>query len=48
MIYFTSDLHFNHNKDFIYQARGFENIEEHNKTIVEKHLSKTKELQKKK
>lgn len=35
MIYFTSDLHFNHNKDFIYQARGFENIEEHNKTIVE-------------
>lgn len=34
MIYFTSDLHFNHNKDFIYKARGFENIYEMNKAII--------------
>lgn len=26
MIWFTSDLHLNHNKDFIYKARGFNTI----------------------
>jgi calcineurin-like phosphoesterase family protein len=30
----TSDLHLNHNKDFLYKKRGFNNIEEHNETIL--------------
>ena len=34
MIYFTSDLHFNHNKNFIYESRGFKSIEEHDKEII--------------
>lgn len=37
MIYFTSDYHFNHNKDFIYKARGFNSIEEMNAAIVRTH-----------
>ena len=36
MIYFSSDLHFNHNKDFIYAARGFSTIEEMNLKIIAK------------
>lgn len=34
MVYITSDLHFNHNKPFIYEARGFSNIEDMNKAII--------------
>lgn len=34
MIYFSSDLHFGHNKDFIYKARGFNDIDEHNNRII--------------
>lgn len=34
MIYFTSDLHLGHNKDFLYKVRGFNSIEEHDETIV--------------
>ena len=34
MIYFSSDLHLNHNKDFIYAERGFSSIEEMNETII--------------
>ena len=34
MIYVTSDLHFCHNKDFIYEARGFDSVEEMNEAIV--------------
>ena len=34
MIYFSSDLHLNHSKPFIYEARGFENIHEMNNTII--------------
>ena len=34
MIYFTSDLHLNHDKEFIYKNRGFNSIEEMNKTII--------------
>lgn len=34
MIYFSSDLHLLHNRDFIYKARGFSTIEEMNKTIL--------------
>ena len=34
MIWFTSDLHLGHNKDFVVQARGFETIEEMNAEII--------------
>lgn len=34
MIYLTSDLHFNHNKDFIWKTRGFSNITDMNETII--------------
>lgn len=34
MIYFTSDLHFNHNKPFLYEARGFSCVEDMNEAIV--------------
>ena len=34
MIYFTSDLHFCHDRQFIYGPRGFSSIKEHDETIV--------------
>lgn len=34
MIYFSSDLHFCHNKEFLYGKRGFKNIQEHNEVIL--------------
>lgn len=34
MIYFTSDLHFCHNRDFLYGPRGFTNAQDMNKAIV--------------
>lgn len=34
-IYLISDTHFNHNKDFVYKARGFNSIEEMNEKIIE-------------
>lgn len=34
-IFFTADLHFCHNKDFIYNSRGFNSIEEMNEKIVD-------------
>lgn len=39
----TSDLHLNHNKDFIYSKRGFASVEEHNETIINKINSQVKE-----
>ncbi len=33
-IYFTSDLHLGHNKEFLYKPRGFNNIYEHDKAII--------------
>ena len=33
-IWLCSDLHFGHDKDFIYGPRGFDSIEEHDKTII--------------
>lgn len=33
-IYLTSDLHFGHNKEFLYVPRGFASIEEHDETII--------------
>ena len=38
-IFLTSDWHFNHDKDFIYQPRGFTNVEEMNETIIKNHNS---------
>lgn len=34
-IFFTSDTHFGHNKEFLYKGRGFESVEEHAEKIVE-------------
>lgn len=34
MVFFTSDPHFCHDKDFVYAARGFENIDEMNAEII--------------
>ena len=34
MIYITSDLHLNHDKPFIYAARGYSSIEEMNKDLI--------------
>lgn len=34
MIYVTSDLHLCHNRDFLYEPRGFKNIYEHDEAIV--------------
>lgn len=39
MIWLTSDWHFNHNKEFIYKARGFNSIEEMNEAIIIRHNS---------
>ena len=36
MIYFTSDLHFCHDKEFLYKPRGFNSVDEMNEAIVEK------------
>ena len=33
-IYFTSDLHFGHNRDFIFGPRGFTNVQDHDETII--------------
>jgi len=33
-IWICSDLHFGHDKDFIYGPRGFDSIEEHDRTII--------------
>ena len=41
-IWFTSDLHFCHNRDFVYGARFFNNIDEMNEAIVERFNSKVK------
>ena len=36
MIYFSSDLHFSHNKEFVWQERGFTSVKEMNEAIVER------------
>lgn len=33
-IWFSSDLHFGHNKDFMYEPRGFHSIKEHDEIII--------------
>lgn len=37
MIYVISDQHYFHDKEFIYASRGFNSIEEMNKTLAENH-----------
>lgn len=39
MIYFTSDFHFGHDKEFLYKPRGYNSIFEHDKDIIEKYNS---------
>ena len=34
MIWITSDLHLQHDKPFIYEARGFSSIQEHDEAII--------------
>ena len=36
MIYVTSDLHFGHNRQFIYGPRGFSSVQENDETIIER------------
>ena len=36
MIYFSSDLHFGHNRDFLYDPRGYNNINDHDEDLIEK------------
>ena len=38
-IFLTSDWHFNHDKDFIWQARGFNSVDEMNNEIIKRHNS---------
>ncbi len=35
MIWITADLHFCHNKEFIYGARGFTSVDQMNETIID-------------
>lgn len=35
MIYYLSDTHFGHNREFIWKSRGFCSIEEHDEILVE-------------
>lgn len=39
MIWVTSDWHFNHDQEFVWEARGFESIDEMNAEIVKRHNS---------
>ena len=36
VIYVTSDLHFNHDREFIWKPRGFSSVQEMNETIIER------------
>jgi len=36
MLYVCSDLHFGHDRDFIYKPRGFSNIQKHDEAIIER------------
>ena len=39
MIYLTSDLHFNHDREFIYKPRGFDSVYEMNRVLIENYNS---------
>ena len=34
MIYFISDTHFNHDREFVYGPRGFKSVKEMNETLI--------------
>lgn len=36
-IFVTSDWHFGHDREFIWKPRGFQNLEEHDETIIHNH-----------
>ena len=36
MIYFSSDLHLNHDRDFVWKARGFNSVNEMNEEIIKR------------
>ena len=36
-IWLSSDYHFQHNREFIYKPRGFENVDKMNETIIANH-----------
>jgi calcineurin-like phosphoesterase family protein len=38
-IFVCSDLHFNHDRQFVWGARGFSSVEEMNEAIIERHNS---------
>lgn len=38
-IFVSSDYHFNHDREFIWKARGFSSIDEMNEAIIERHNS---------
>ena len=35
MIWFTSDLHLNHDREFIWGPRGFKSVDEANRTLID-------------
>lgn len=35
-LFFVSDTHFNHNRDFLYEKRGFTNILDHDETLIKR------------
>ena len=37
MIWLTSDWHFNHDREFIWKARGFTSVQEMNEAIIQRH-----------
>jgi calcineurin-like phosphoesterase family protein len=37
MIWLTSDWHFNHDREFIWKARGFSSVQEMNEEIIRRH-----------
>lgn len=37
MIWLTSDWHFNHDREFIWKARGFSSVQEMNEAIIQRH-----------
>ena len=38
-IFVSSDYHFNHDREFIWKARGFNSVDEMNEAIIERHNS---------
>lgn len=43
MIFVCSDFHFNHNKDFLYEPRGFSSIDEANEEMIRRYNEVVKE-----